>query len=266
MKCHASDCEKTIPDFCFSPVEVGSCRDGETLMFWFYDYNVDKCAIVPLKACENNDAIENKFKSKKECEKTCRPKAKRSRNNKEQQLQSESLRYENYIEKVDCKLSDWTIHACNATCGEGYQIKSRKVLQTPKNGGKPCPQKLYRVEKCFIRCADEYSESYRRRRPLSSSIGGEEDGSADGGGNLVVPLGGAGIPVVTSAEDECQYSEWSSWSPCTARCGENSIRQRTRTVLNASMSYKCKNKVQTERCNVPPCLLARRACTGPYCW
>ena len=41
---------------------------------------------------------------------------------------------------VDCIVSDWTRYsACTKTCGGGTQFRTRRILQTPLRGGKPCP-------------------------------------------------------------------------------------------------------------------------------
>jgi len=41
---------------------------------------------------------------------------------------------------VDCSLSKWTKYTpCTATCGGGSQHRTRKIVQTPLRGGKPCP-------------------------------------------------------------------------------------------------------------------------------
>lgn len=55
-------------------------------------------------------------------------------------------------EKVDCVVSEWTRSPCNVSCGEGYRVKTRTIMTFAKNGGRKCPSKLRKVERCVARC------------------------------------------------------------------------------------------------------------------
>ena len=49
---------------------------------------------------------------------------------------------------VDCILGQWISEPCSASCGEsGVQRMTRRVIQRPLYGGKPC-QELEKIEKC----------------------------------------------------------------------------------------------------------------------
>lgn len=216
--CRNEDC--IIPDFCYVLPEVGACRENIS-NFWYYSYTSDNCGIFVSGDCQPND---NKFNSKEKCEAICKPGKK-----KIEILEIESLR----LEKQDCKVSDWHTRQCNVTCGEGYQIKTRNVLRMAKNGGKPCPKKLVRVDKCFVRCQNDfYSESLNRR------MGNKRYLLSNGGDD--------------SRSNDCLYSEWSHWSPCTTTCGNHSVRQKTRTTLHGGTG-KCKDRIRVEKCNVDDC-------------
>jgi hypothetical protein len=44
---------------------------------------------------------------------------------------------------VDCKLGDWTPFSdgpCSATCGKGFQVQRRRIVEGPIGGGKLCPK------------------------------------------------------------------------------------------------------------------------------
>ena len=229
VNCSLPSCDAIVPPFCYEDLKVSSCRDSDVANYWFYDHLSDHCAIFWADKCDRN---RNKFPSKEACEETCRqPRQK-------MELQMENLQ----LKPIDCEVSGWISHECNVTCGEGVQLKILKVVKSPKYGGKPCPKILWRHEKCYQRCDDIYSvggylsnSNYNERRRIG---------------------GGKHHFKTTAAEkNECRYSEWSVWTPCTVSCGDNSYRQKTRTLINTDMSYKCKDRVRIEKCNMMPCLL-----------
>ena len=68
---------------------------------------------------------------------------------------------------VDCMVtpwSEWT--SCTKTCGKSYQFKTRMVKREPENGGKACPPRLKKRNKCDVpKCEGKVSSftgSYRQ--------------------------------------------------------------------------------------------------------
>ncbi|XP_017839968.1 spondin-1 [Drosophila busckii] len=224
VNCTNPACDSIVPHYCFETLIESHCRDNDVVNFWYYDHVSDQCAIYWSDRCDTNL---NKFKSKEQCDEACRlPRHK-------QQLQSE--RHGGVPpQRVDCLVSDWVAHSCNASCGDGVQLKTRRVLRTPKYGGKQCPKHLVRMDRCYQRCDDMYS--------VSNDFGERRHSPAK-----LLPL---------EPREECRYSEWSAWTPCTASCGDNAVRQRTRTLLNTDLSSRCKDRVRVEKCVVMPCLLS----------
>lgn len=218
--CSVNNCDSVAPYFCYEEPEVGPCRGSDVTTFWYYDSKSKECALFFTNCYDN----QNKFNSSEKCEETCKV-----RDVEPYDLSIEDLR----LEKVDCLVSDWVAHSCNATCGDGVLVKTRKVLRSPKHGGKPCPKKLVRFEHCYKYCPEEIANRQRQQ-------------------------------YTRAPESECRYSEWSPWSPCTATCGNHSVRQQTRVLLNTELSYKCRERVRTEKCIVMPCLINEN-CRGPYC-
>ncbi|XP_064538001.1 spondin-1 [Drosophila montana] len=224
VNCTNPSCDTIVPSFCYETLRESHCRDSDVANYWYYDHVSDQCAIYWSDRCDTN---QNKFKSKEQCDETCRlPRHK-------MELQNERLGSEQ-PQRVDCLVSEWIAHSCNASCGDGVQLRTRRVLRTPKYGGKQCPKHLVRLDRCYQRCDDMYSVSgaFGERRHMPAKL---------------QPL---------EPRDECNYSEWSAWTPCTASCGENSVRQRTRTLLNTDLSYKCKDRVRIEKCVMMPCMLS----------
>ncbi|XP_055906026.1 spondin-1 [Eupeodes corollae] len=219
VNCTISNCDDVVPSICFEEPEICEFRNSSVTTFWYYDHKSNQCALFFTNCYDNN---RNKFNSSEKCEATCKDRI-------PYDLSVEDLR----LEKVDCKVSEWVAHSCNATCGDGVEIKTRKVLRRPKYGGKPCPKKMVRFDKCYKRCPEELINRQR-------------------------------LQYTRPPENECRYSEWSPWSPCTATCGSHSVKQQTRVLLNTELSYKCRERVRIEKCFVMPCLINEN-CRGPYC-
>lgn len=121
----------------------------------------------------------------------------------------------------DCIVSGWQRGNCNTTCGEGMRQKSRRIISHPDQGGKRCPKILIKFETCHVPCDSRYD---------TNPSWGPAQGSR-----------------------HCQYSEWSSWSPCSRSCGEYSVQTRHRTVITARKGFNCPDRLEERRCNVMPC-------------
>ncbi|GAB0098587.1 F-spondin [Sergentomyia squamirostris] len=206
-----------VPEKCLLPPTPGSCKTITNR--WFYDYRRGECAVFAYTGCEGND---NNFESREDCMTSCKP-----AHNAQMEPQnfrnigSIPIRDQKRIDGGrDCKVSHWERGACNVTCGMGFRVKTRRILRMPQNGGKPCPRKLTRYERCEGAC--------NPHADLNPSWG-------------------------PSRLDQCNYSVWSSWSPCSASCGDYSVKQRTRYVLNPTPGVSCLHRLDERRCHVMPC-------------
>ncbi|XP_055693331.1 spondin-1 [Lutzomyia longipalpis] len=138
-----------VPARCLLPPTPGSCKTIRNR--WFYDYRRGECAVFAYTGCDGN---ENNFESREDCMTSCKP----SHDIQEepqgyQAISSIPIRDQKRAETPrDCKVSHWERGPCNVTCGYGHRIKTRRILRMPQNGGKPCPRKLVRYERCDVPC------------------------------------------------------------------------------------------------------------------
>lgn len=93
----------------------------------------------------------------------------------------------------------------------------------PQNGGHSCPKRLTRLERCYANCPETAALASSHETP--------------------------------SVSLECNYSEWTSWSPCSKTCGDSAVQIRTRTVLNHLEINDCSERLEKRQCQIMPCLV-----------
>ena len=56
---------------------------------------------------------------------------------------------------------NWAETKCNATCGDAFKTKTRKIVQMEAFGGLPCKGESLTTEKCQIKpCPGNYTIPY----------------------------------------------------------------------------------------------------------
>lgn len=121
---------------------------------------------------------------------------------------------------VDCKVEDWSSWTkCSATCGGGTKTRGRGIVQ--EIGGAVCPA-LEEKESCNTDQCPGYFFLLQR------------------------------LFLVCSVD--CEVDDWSTWSDCSATCGEGT-KTRERGVVQGSENggAECPVLEEKELCNTDQC-------------
>jgi Spondin-like TSP1 domain/Thrombospondin type 1 domain len=168
----------------------------------------------------------------------------------------------------DCKVSEWTDwSACTKACGGGgSQTRTRTITAQAEKGGAACPTQLTEERECGkAPCATDcvvsaWSDWSSCSKPCDTGTQTRTRTVASAATN-----GGAACPALVEQREcntqacgrDCQLSEWSAWSSCSAECGPGQ-QTKTRSILAqpANGGVACPPSSQLtemQLCNDKPC-------------
>lgn len=204
---------QSLPEFCMLDPDPGQCRNS-IINRWYYVSRNNNCSLFAYGGCGGN---ENSFGLQSDCLAKCRRKGDYG--------DLEIHDQHKFEEKTDCKVTNWIRGPCSVSCGSGTRTKTRTIIKHPLNGGRECPKKFKRFERCEIRCGPAYDTN---------------------------PSWG---PTTIQVTDNCEYTNWGPWSSCSQTCGNDAKQQRTRHVTDSEYALYCNDRVETRSCNAMPCRL-----------
>ncbi|KAJ1608198.1 TRAP-C2 extracellular protein [Cryptosporidium canis] len=168
---------------------------------------------------------------------------------------------------IDCQVGEWGAwSACSASCGDGFQSRSRELL-VPSLGRRceasteelrecfegPCPSSCHVSQwsewtMCLGGC-DERPYKRRERRILEPPAAGLScpvlEERADAAGEC---------PESERCPSDCEVGEWSSWTECDAKCGVG-VEKRLRKVVRRESrgGAPCPNLEDVRPCSRGAC-------------
>ncbi|XP_018059151.1 PREDICTED: spondin-1 isoform X1 [Atta colombica] len=157
------------------------------------------------------------------------------------------------LESEKCELTQWSAwSACSSSCSDGIKIRSRNFRQ--KKYRKQCraaangPQLQQSINCENQPCDGEDTEEVRQRLNHLDNDDEDEDYTGE-------MADGNGQEWLQTCPDD-RYTEWSTWSLCTASCGPG-IKMRSRQLLYPEQSDK-----DDEKCKMQmlPCIAEISSC------
>lgn len=178
----------------------------------------------------------------------------------------------------NCKLSDWSAWSeCLADCGKGIKRRTKTILEYPMYGGEACPDEkdLVQTEQCdtgkscdrdckysdwgsWGKCDAKCGNGKKTRtRTIISEAEGKGKPCSEADKTMTDDCLG---PV--SCPDDCETSEWTKWTDCSAPCGPG-IQTRTRTITSDAFGKSCDKETYGEvSCELKKCPV--NCTTGPW--
>jgi len=208
-----------------------------------------------------------------ECQQTC-PRGRKTRTREPRSGRvcnhnSEALNCPGASCAVNCAWNPWSEWAgCDATCGGGERTRTRTIARQAQFGGavcqggttdrahcpgQPCP------EDCTWQSWDDWSSCTRSCGGGLRERGREKATERQYGGRACVGNArGSERCNAAACPQNCRWSLWSNWSPCSLTCGNGtSTRSRGIAVQAGPNGASCQGgNLETRRCNAQLCPVA----------
>lgn len=179
------------------------------------------------------------------------------------------------VVKVDCALTDWTPWTlCSKTCLGGQTTRERSISVHADNGGEPCEEVTSETMPCNDFPCSVGAESkdcvLAQWTPWGKCSSDCGDGAQTRTRTILILASEGGVACSDPVEemrpcedlpaceiDDCKWSGWSRWSPCSQSCG-GGHRARNRTVSQqpSSSGAACEaldSISEMQSCNTIPC-------------
>jgi len=174
---------------------------------------------------------------------------------------------------IDGGYTDWTPYsACSVSCGSGLQYKSRCCMDPlPAFGGKPCillgaPVEIKKCEtqacpidgnwgewEAFGICSNTCGDDGIKLRKRACSNPPAMFGGKDCPGDAIESEPCSRTPCPVNGG----LTEWTDWSSCSATCGSDSSKTRTRTCTIPAPAHGGDDCIgdlsETTSCGLPNC-------------
>lgn len=162
---------------------------------------------------------------------------------------------------ADCEWGDWEDGPCNATCGDGFKIRSREGENGTTN---PCnPADVSKVESCQVLCPCQWSswslwsdccsfsgqtvQVQNRAINMTATDGSSCDGNSQK--TISCSSSSPSPPTCSNVPTDCSYDNWQPWSTCDSRRVTSRSRTTTPPLYNGKACDQ--STFQTCCCGTP---------------
>ena len=216
---------------CFYPADSGPC-DGN-LLRWYYDAISSVCRTFLYGGCRGNA---NHYTTKEDCVRACR-------------------QYDRHMEQRSTDDGVATSHGeitGISTTTEATESDYVTLMQghnvTTHTFAVDCAMSPWSAwSRCSVSCGRNGVRTRLRRVVRLPSGGGRKCPRRR------LRRRRCSLPVCAETT-RCQYTEWSSWSPCASSCDADTVQERIQRVQgSSSRRLLCPVKLQRRLCAVPSC-------------
>ena len=216
---------------CFSPADSGPC--SRNLLRWYYDAILSGCRTFLYGGCRGNA---NRYNTEEDCMQACR-------------------RDQGYTEHRDIDDGVKADSHKNSFTGISKTTKALDYASFTPNLNTATP--AFPVD-CVMSPWSMWSDC---------SVTCGRNGVRTRSRTIMRPPSGGGrkcprrrlrrrrclLPACAETS-RCQYTEWSSWSPCARSCGADTVQERIQRVQGSlSRRLPCPVKLQRRLCVLPRC-------------
>lgn len=279
--CRKAFMMKNFTAICSLPYNDGPCRGN--FQRWYYDSNMRKCLPFRYGGCRGND---NRFETEAECREQCanymdsldatfnraeltqaseadikrlmRKNQMMSKNNIAPQLDAgndlnfsmkkkrKMMKKQKQIEKQRLRERRRQMKEKKRLMREERKRKKQQQMQDSAGEKVDCMVTEWTPwEECTEKCGKQY---VHRTRMIKRQ-------SQNGGKTCPKKLERKKKCRLPKCPRDCKVSPWSDWGPCTATCGPEAVKERTRKVMKKPRhgGMDCPSLMERQSCNLPPC-------------
>ena len=222
---------------CFSPADSGLCEGN--LLFWYYDAILRRCRTFLYGGCRGNT---NRYFTEEACMRACRQYEGQS-----EQRNTNGVETDTWVTPIS-KVLVTGISKPTKTLESDYGMFTQDPDVTTPTSAVNCVMSPWSLwSGCSVSCGRNGIRMRLRRIVQPPSGGGRRCPRRR------LHRRRCSVPACTETS-RCQYTEWSSWSPCARSCGDDTVQERIQRVQGSlSQRSVCPVKLQRRLCALPRC-------------
>eukprot|EP00929_Paragymnodinium_shiwhaense_P001909 TRINITY_DN10211_c0_g1_i1.p1 TRINITY_DN10211_c0_g1~~TRINITY_DN10211_c0_g1_i1.p1 ORF type:complete len:2676 (-),score=436.46 TRINITY_DN10211_c0_g1_i1:580-8202(-) len=138
---------------------------------------------------------------------------------------------------LDCQWGPWSVWGeCDAPCGGGHALKSRRLKQLPLYGGIACQGNSFETKLCNLFSCTELDDNKGAGLVQSESCQLPDQAR-----------------MSDSASADCVFDDWLQWGDCSTTCGAGGQRKRVQKARRLQKPQDPSVHCAGERVQIHPC-------------